>query len=278
MTGLLFGPAGIPIQTKKRDTIEGIKTVRKLGLDAMELEFVQGVKMSESKAKEVRRVAENEGVTLTVHAPYWINLNTDDPVKYKKSINHIINSARIGYLAGAKSVCFHAAFYQKKDPKVVYKRVKSALQEIIDILKYEGIDIDIRPETMGKPSQFGTLEEVVSLAKEIDGVYPLIDFAHLHARTIGKLNSYDEFIQILEYLQNELGKNALKNVHLHISGIQYGKKGEQKHLVLEESDFKYEDLLLALSETKVEGIAICESPNLEEDSLLLKTTWGKFRS
>ena len=278
MNRLLFGPAGIPIRTKMRDTVEGIKTVRKLGLDAMEIEFVKGVKMSESKAKELRRVAENEGVTLTVHAPYWINLNTDDPVKYKKSINHIINSARIGYLAGAKSVCFHAAFYQKKDPQVVYNRVRSALQEIMDILKYEGIDIDIRPETMGKPSQFGTLEEVVSLAKEIDRVYPLIDFAHLHARTIGKLNSYDEFIQILEYVQNELGGDSLENAHFHVSGIQYGPKGEQKHLVLEESDFKYEDLLQALIKMDVGGVIICESPNLEEDTLLLKTTWEKFKS
>ncbi len=278
MGRLLFGPAGIPIRTKKRETIEGIKTVRKLGLDSMELEFVQGVKMSELKAREVRRVAENEGVSLTVHAPYWINLNTDDPIKYKKSINHIVTSARIGYLAGAKSVCFHAAFYQKREPSLVYDRVKSALQEIMDILNYEGIDIDIRPETMGKPSQFGTLEEVVSLAKEIKGVYPLIDFAHLHARTIGKINSYQEFIQVLKYVQNELGEYALKNVHLHISGIQYGKKGEQKHLILDESDFRYEELLMALSEMDVEGIAICESPNLEEDSLLLKATWEKFKS
>lgn len=278
MSKLLFGPAGIPIQSKKRDTIEGIITVRKLGLDAMELEFVQGVKMSELKAREVRRVAENEGVTLTAHAPYWINLNTDDPIKYKKSINHILTSARIGYLAGAKSVCFHAAFYQKKDPHSVYDRVKTALMQIMDTLKYEGIEINIRPETMGKPSQFGTLEEVVSLAKEITGVLPLIDFAHLHARTIGKFNSYKEFVHILEYVKKELGPDTLKDSYFHVSGIQYGVKGEQKHLVLEESDFKYQDLLQALIKMDVEGVIICESPNLEEDSMLLKTTWEKFNS
>ncbi len=270
---LYFGPAGIPIQTKKRDTVEGIKTVRQLGLDAMEIEFVKGVRLSEAKAREVRKVAENEGVRLTVHAPYWINLNSQDPVKYKNSIQHILNSARIGFIAGATSVCFHPAFYQKTDPEIVYQRVKEALEEVMDTLKEEGIDIAIRPETMGKPSQFGSLEEVVRLSKEIPGVLPLLDFAHLHARAGGKFNSYEEFVQILRYVKQELGPQALQDVHFHVSGIDYGPKGERKHLILEESDFRYQDLLRAFRDEGVSGIIICESPNLEEDTALLKRTW-----
>ncbi len=276
MGTLKFGPAGIPIQTKKRDTIEGIKTVRKLGLDAMELEFVQGVRMSEKKAQEVRKVAESEGVALTVHAPYWINLNAQEPEKLARSKQHILDSARIGFLAGATSVTFHPAFYLKQDPEAVYQRVKEALLEIVERLREEGITIEIRPETMGKPTQFGSLEEVVRLAKEIPGVLPLVDFAHLHARAQGGLNTYEEFVGVLDYLARELGEGVLKNVHFHVSGIEYGPKGEKNHLILEESDFRYRDLLRAFRDRGVEGIVICESPNLEEDALLLQRTWREL--
>ncbi len=276
MGTLKFGPAGIPIQTKKRDTIEGIKTVRKLGLDAMELEFVQGVRMSEKKAREVRKVAEGEGVTLTVHAPYWINLNAKEPHKVENSKRHILESARIGFIAGATSVTFHPAFYLKQDPEAVYQRVKEALEEVIDRLREEGVQIDIRPETMGKPTQFGSLEEVVRLAREIPGVKPLVDFAHLHARSLGKMNSYEEFVAVLDYLQEHLGPEVLKDVHFHVSGIEYGPKGEKNHLILEESDFRYRELLQAFRDRGVEGVIICESPNLEEDALLLQRTWRQL--
>lgn len=276
MAKLLFGPGGVPISSPSKDTETGIEHVRALGLDCMELEFVQSVRMKPEKAKEVRKTALETSVRLTVHAPYYINFNSDDKEKLLASKKRLVDAARIGYLAGAESVVFHAAFYQKSKPKEVYKRVKEALLEVVDILEEEGIKIDIRPETTGKPSQFGTVEEIVQLSLEIPGILPCIDFAHLHARTKGEMNRYEDFLKVLDLLEEELGKEILKSMHIHLSGIAYGEKGERNHLNLEESDMNYRDLLKALKEKGVGGFLISESPNLEEDSLLTKKVYEEL--
>jgi deoxyribonuclease-4 len=126
---------------------------------------------------------------------------------------------------------------------------------------------------MGKPSEFGTVEEVLDLCTELEGVAPCIDFSHWHART-GAFNSYPEFASILQRVKERLGRAALDNMHIHVSGIAYGKKGEIKHLNLKESDFQYAELLQALKDYDAWGIVICESPNLEEDALLLQETYN----
>ena len=128
---------------------------------------------------------------------------------------------------------------------------------------------------MGKISEFGTIEEVLNLSTELRRVAPCLDFAHWHART-GQFNSYQEFSSILEQLQERLGRTALDNMHIHVSGIDYGKKGETKHLNLKESDFQYAELIKALRDYEAKGIVICESPNLEEDALLLQATYNNL--
>ena len=236
----------------------------------MEIEFVRGVRMREEAALEVNKAATELGVILTVHAPYYVNLNSHDKAKLEASIKRVIDSIRIGYIAGAWSVTFHPGYYGGDVPTKAYARIKNSLRKIIEVVRDEGIDIWIRPELMGSISEFGSLEEVVSLSKEFENVLPCIDFAHLHARTRGKFNTYDEFIKVLSYLENELGKEALDNMHIHISGIEYGEKGEIKHLNLNQSDFNYKELARALREYNVKGVLISESPNLEEDALLMK--------
>jgi len=177
----------------------------------MEIEFVRGIRMSESRAIEAKEVAESLGVILTVHAPYYINLNSDDEAKRRASIERIIESARIGYKAGAWSVVFHPGYYGDKPTQIAYLRVKEALLYIVKVLSDESIDIWVRPETMGALSEIGSLEEVIRLAEEIgEKVLPCIDFAHLHARSIGKYNSYEEFRQVLETVEHKLGKMHLR--------------------------------------------------------------------
>jgi len=269
-----FGPAGIPNSSPKKTTHHGIKRVRELGLDAMEIEFVRGIRMSEQKAQEIRALAEELDVLLTVHAPYYINLNSDDPKKVKASIERIVKSAKIGYLAGAWSVVFHPGYYGKSSAEESYRRVRKALEEVVEIIKSEGLDIWIRPEVMGGVSEFGSLEEVIRLSAEIGPpVLPCIDFAHLHARTRGRYNTYDEFRSVLELIERELGKEALKHMHIHVSGIEYGDRGEVRHLNLDECSFNYRDLIKVLKEFNVEGVVISESPNLEEDALKMKTLY-----
>ncbi len=270
---LLFGTAGIPLSANPRTTIDGIKRARKLGLGAMELEFVRSVNITREKAPEVRKAAEESDIILTCHAPYFINLNSLEKAKVKASIGRILNSARILSLCGGYSVCFHPGFYMGQDARKAYGNVKGSLKEIISTLKDEGIDVWVRPETTGKETQFGNVDEILQLSQELDNVMPCVDFAHFHARTNGKYNSYKEFAGILEAIEKKLGRKGLENMHIHITGIAYGPKGEKNHLNLEDSDLKYHELLKALKDFKVKGVAISESPNIEGDALLMQKAY-----
>jgi deoxyribonuclease-4 len=275
MKELLFGTAGIPLGAKGT-TADGIRHVRKLGLDAFELEFVRSINISKEKAPLIKKTAEESNVILTCHAPYYINLNSSEIDKVEASIGRILNSARILNLCGGYSVCFHAGFYMGQEPKKAYDAVKNNLKEISSTLKKEGNNIWIRPETTGKETQFGNVDEILQLSQELDNVMPCVDFAHFHARTNGKYNTYNEFVSILEAIEKKLGKKGLENMHIHITGIAYGPFGEKNHLNLEESDLNYKELLKALKDFKVKGVVISESPNIEQDALLMKKIYEKL--
>ena len=275
MKELLFGTAGIPLGAKGT-TADGIRHVRKLGLDAFELEFVRSINISKEKAPLIKKTAEESNVILTCHAPYYINLNSSEIDKVEASIGRILNSARILNLCGGYSVCFHAGFYMGQEPKKAYDAVKNNLKEISSTLKKEGNNIWIRPETTGKETQFGNVDEILQLSQELDNVMPCVDFAHFHARTNGKYNTYNEFVSILEAIEKKLGKKGLENMHIHITGIAYGPKGEKNHLNLEESDLKYQELLKALKDFNAKGVVISESPNIEGDALLMQKIYSKL--
>ena len=273
MKGLLFGTGGTPHSANGKSTIDGIRRIAELGLGCMEVEFVQGVRMGEAGARLVAEAAAEEGVTLTAHAPYFINLNARETEKIRASQDRILQTARIGSICGAVSITFHAAFYLGDPPDKVYENVRKYLGEVISRLKRENNRIWVRPEVMGKGSQFGTIEEILNLSTELEQVAPCIDFAHWHART-GAFNSYPEFAAIIEQIKERLGKEALDNIHIHFSGIEYSIKGEKRHLNLKDSDLRYTELLKALKDHAVKGVVICESPNLEEDALLLQKTYA----
>lgn len=277
MDRLRFGTAGIPLRVKKRDTEVGIAEVVHLGLDAMEMEFVRGVKMGEKKAEAVRRAAKRHDVVLTAHAPYYINLNSKDDKKREASIERIVATAHIARLCGGYSIVFHPAYYGGMAPEKVYDVVKRSIARALESIGSQKRGVWVRPETMGKPTQFGTLDEVLSLSQELDGVLPCIDFSHLHARE-GKMNTYEEFRTVLERVEAALGADALKEMHCHVQGIEYTEKGEKRHLNLEESDFHYHELLRAFVEFDAGGVVICESPNIEEDAMLLKRTYEQIKS
>jgi deoxyribonuclease-4 len=274
---LLFGTAGMPISTPEpRSTIEGIKKVNSLGLSGMELEFVHSVNISSEKAPQVKKTAINSNVVLTCHGSYYINLNAVERPKMHASVSRVLSCARAAEAAGAISMTFHAGFYLKDSHEKTFTNIKKCFEEITEKLDSTKNKITIRPETTGKGKQFGSLEELLSLSSQFDNVLPCIDFSHLHARSNGKINSYSEFRKVLEDSEKALGKEFLKNLHCHVSGIAYSEKGEQNHLVLNESDFKYKELLKALKDMQCRGIVVCESPNIESDALLMKKTFEEL--
>jgi deoxyribonuclease-4 len=273
MEELLFGTAGTPHSAEARTTVSGIERIAELGLGCMEIEFVQGVRMGESSARQVAAVAAREGVKLSAHAPYFMNFNAHEPEKIRASQDRLLQAARIASLCGAQSVVFHTAFYLGDPPEKAYDTVKKYLEETLNRLERENNRVWIRPEVTGKGSQFGTIEEILDLCLELKGLAPCIDFSHWHART-GVFNSYPEFVSVLLQIKERLGRAALDNMHIHLSGIKYGGKGELKHLNLEESDLQYTELLKALRDYEVKGLVICESPNLEDDARRLQETYS----
>ncbi|MFA4955794.1 MAG: TIM barrel protein [Candidatus Methanoperedens sp.] len=271
---LLFGTAGTPISSSGSDSISGIKRIHELGLGCMELEFVHGVKMKEETAQKVYVLAKELGIGLSVHAPYYINLNGEGETRLK-SRERILNSVRIGNICGARSVVVHAGFIQKDTREDAYEKIKKELIQIREQMNNEGLSIALRIETMGRMSQFGTLDEVLAIT-EVEGVLPCIDFSHLHA-IAGKNNSLEEFKQILSRIENKLGREGLNDMHIHVSGIEYSQKGEKRHLELEKSDFNFRELVQAFSDFNIRGMVICESPNLEVDALKLKKEYEKSK-
>ncbi len=267
---LNFITAGMPRLTGKGSYPQAFEILNEMNLDGMELEFVHGVRMSPEHRQYVKNLREERNLVITAHAPFYINLNSKEDEKIDASVQRIIETASVAYEAGAFSITFHAAFYMGKDKETVYHQVKTKISEISEVLEREKIKVWIRPETTGKATQWGDLDEIVRLSKEFDNVLPCIDFSHLHARSGGEFNTYDEFAKILDTIGTEIGQYALENFHGHLAGIDYSSKGEKKHLNLEESDMNYKDLLRAMKEFGLKGALVCESPNIEEDAKLLK--------
>jgi len=269
MDKLNFLTAGMPLCTPKPNTYkEAFGVLSEMELDGIELEFVHGVRMSEKSQELVK--TESKDFVITAHGPYYINLNSKEQEKIDASVVRIVETALMADKVGAYSITYHAAYYMNNDKKIVFDRVVNETKRIIEIVEKEILKVWIRPETTGKVTQWGDLDEIVALSKEFKQVLPCVDFSHLHARTGGAMNTYEDFCRILETIGNEIGQYALENFHGHLAGIEYSAKGEKRHLELEQSDMNYKDLLKAMKEFGVKGALVCESPNIEDDCKLIK--------
>lgn len=274
MKELLFGTAGIPHSAKGMGTAAGVKRVKELGLGAMELEFVQNVNVSEKAAPEVRKAAEDNGIVLTCHGQYYVNLSPVEPIKLPQSMKRMVDAATRMHQLGGWSITWHTAFYLGKTKEATYEIVKKNFKQVLNDLKDAGVEnLWLRPETTGKETQWGDLKECIRLSQDLDGVLPCVDFAHLHARYNGINNSIPEWRAIMTELEKGLGRECLDNMHIQVCGINYGPKGEKNHLNLEEGDLKWKDLLKVWKEFKIKGVVIAESPNIEGDALLLQKAY-----
>ncbi len=269
MKELKFLTAGMPLKTdKKIGYANAFEVLKDMNLDGMEVEFVQGVRMSDKSRQLVKKASKN--LVFTAHGPYYINLNAREQEKIDASIKRIVDTAMIANEFGGYSITYHAAFYLGNDKDIVFKRVVERTAQIVEILEKENNKIWIRPETTGKGTQWGDVDEIIALSKEFPQVLPCVDFAHVHARSGGGFNTYEDFCNILEKIATNLGDVAINNFHAHLAGIAYSDKGEKHHLPLQESDMNYKDLLKAMKKFDVKGAVVCESPNIEEDCKLIK--------
>jgi len=258
-----IGTGGIPISSKEKSTLSGLERLHELGLNCMEIEFVRGVNMGQELAEQVGKLAKKLKIRLSIHAPYYINLTSTEKEKIEASKKRIIQSCERGHSMNAKIVVVHAAYYGKLTKEECYLRVKKECEDIVDRLREKGIsDVLVGLETMGKVSQFGTVDECVRIAKEVKGCGVCVDWSHIYARNQGKIN-FGEVIDKVLTLKS-------KHIHSHFSGINYGPKGERNHLTLESNQPKYDKLVKEINSRGLDITLISESLNLEEDALKLK--------
>ena len=253
------GPAG----SDGLGNLAGVRKVARMGLDCMEVEFTYGVRMSLENAEQVGRLAKKKGILLSVHAPYYINLASDDKAKAMASVQRILDSCERAHALGAKNVVFHAGFYQKTPPDQTYELIKASIDQLQADISKSKWRVKLCPEVTGKTSQFGSLEELVRLMQET-GCGITVDFAHLYARQQGKMDYAGLF------------KRLPQAFHAHFSGIEYGPKGEIKHVLTKKAFF--EPLARELVKRKLDVTLINESPQPYKDAAMMKRVLQKLRS
>jgi deoxyribonuclease-4 len=250
-----------------------LQRLAELGLRALELGWVNSVRVSEATCAEIRKAGVEQAVAISVHAPYFINLNASDE-EWPKSRKRLMDAAYFGNLAGATDIIFHPGSYFGRPADEVLPAAVERLRGCVDELRLAGNPATLRPETMGKSAMLGSLEDTLVMSQEIPGVEPCLDFAHLHARLgDGSMNTYEEWSRLLETYGQALGEAALKRLHIHLSGIEYGPKGEREHLPILECDLDLNALYRALHSFGCAGRLLCESPKMEEDALVMRSVW-----
>ncbi|MEM1837281.1 MAG: deoxyribonuclease IV [Pyrobaculum sp.] len=270
MAKIYLGPAGTPqYVVKAKSTLEAVRVVKELGLNALEVEFVQGVRMSRELAKQVGKAALEHGVKLSVHAPYFINLCSEESDKVERSRQRLVDSLDRAYHMGAWVVVVHAAYYGKKGPSACYEEVRKELEKAyIEAGSPSGVYIGV--EVTARTNQFGSVEETFRLAKELSFVTPVIDWGHLYARNNGSIN----YSAVIDLWLREF-HNA--HMHTHFTSVRY-RNGRfvDEHEPIERNTPPFEPLAKELKSRDISITLICESPLLEKDALVMKEILSRY--
>ncbi len=274
---ILFGPSGNSegfFAAGLKNSEQSAVWVKNMGLDAFEYSFGRGVLMSEEKALSIGKAFSENNVKISVHAPYYINFSNPDPEMIDKSIGYVIKSAEMVGLMGGNRIIIHPATQGKDARENAFARALDNFKKLTDVIYATGMDnLLYCPETMGKYAQLGTVEEITEICK-IDKIYvPTVDFGHVNSREGGSLKSKEDFIKRLQFMIDELGYDRMKHFHVHFSKIQYGAKGEIRHLNFDDEVYgpEFEPLADALIDLKLEPVVICESAGMQDvDALYMK--------
>ncbi|MGC9115620.1 MAG: deoxyribonuclease IV [Fervidicoccaceae archaeon] len=268
-----FGPAGKPIDLAG-DLLEAPSFLKSIGLDAMEYEAVRGVNISKERAEKLGSLAKENGIVLSMHAPYYINLSAVEREKVESSIKRLLDALQASSWMGSYVVVFHPGYYLDWGVKEAVSRVIQALKDVrerSEALSAGGVWLG--PETTGKAKQVGSVDDVIEICREVSRCRPVVDWAHLHARSLGKFpKDPGDVVKVVERLESELGKEAIDPLHTHFSKIEYTRGGEKEHHTLDEKDYgpEFKDVCEAYKEVGVNAVIISESPVLERDALKMK--------
>jgi deoxyribonuclease IV len=269
---ITFGPAGIPLSCKGRTVRDGIIYTRNLELDAMEVQFVRGIRMTEEEARKVRQTAEEAGVELHCKAPYYLNLAGDEQ-NVEMSFSKILAAGKLAHEMGAQTVVFHPGFYGELSKEETMDRIVKNVRELRNTFVREGWTPRLGMEVMGKRNVFGSLEEVVDVCNRVKGLMPVIDFAHIHARGNGILQNPEDFAAVFD----RLGPLDLEHYLIHFTGIHYENGNARYRLPIKKGDLKFEPLCEVLLDRQLSATVISTSPILEHDAMYMNIVFDRVK-
>lgn len=272
-----FGPSGNSdsfYSQGYKHTVEVFQWIADMGLDAYEYSFGRGVRLRRETAQAIGQKAAEAGVVLSVHAPYYINLATEEPDKAEANVRYLTESSEAAVWMGARRVVFHAGSQGAGKREEAFARIKTSLAAAVKELKSKGLwEVELCPETMGRIKQIGDLDEVIELCGIDERIVPAIDFGHLHARGKGAINSEEDYARILDRLEQGLGGYKARRFHVHFSRIEYTAAGEKAHRTFADKEFgpDFRPLAKLIAERGLEPTIICESKGtMAEDAADMK--------
>ena len=275
-----FGPSGNSdsfYAQGYKGTVQAPAWLDALGLNAMEYSFGKGVSLSEKTGNAIADAAEQYGIAMSVHAPYYINLAVSDPERREKNYFYFKETLTAAHYLRAKRVVFHPGSSAKMERADAMALVLPHFKEILSALDDEGLlSIALCPETMGKRNQLGDLDETIEICRLDERIIPAIDFAHLHARSMGGLVEKADFAAILDALHGGVGAERAKIMHVHFSRIEYSQAGERRHRTFADEGYgpDFRPLAELIAERGLEPVIICESKGtMAEDAVSMRNTY-----
>ena len=277
----LFGPSG----HSESYAAEGLTSTADMprwisarGLDIFEYSFGRGVRVSTATAAAIGEKCDEYGVEMSVHAPYFINFASPEPEKAQNSVNYILSSLKVLKAFGGERCVFHAGAQGQDSREAAFARTKDMFARTLELIAEEPdyADLIVCPETMGKQAQIGTVEEVIELCKLGDNVYPCVDFGHINALYGGSLKSARDFEDVVKKLLDGLGEKKTKNMQVHFSKIQYGAKGEIRHLTFADDVYgpEFEPFAEIIVKYGLTPHILSESAGTQaEDSAAMRDIW-----
>lgn len=280
-----FGPSGLCSQFAEqgfKHTVQAGAWLRDLGLDCFEYSFGRGVQIKSDTAKEIGVEFYKCGIEISVHAPYFINLATQEDEKAQNNHRYILDSLAALKAFGGQRCVFHPGSPLKASRQDAMTLLLKRFETVLQLKEQNGFgDLLLCPETMGKKAQLGDLEEVIQMCRIGDNnIVPCIDFGHLNSRECGLYYSKDDYKRTIDRLIDALGESKVDRMHVHFSKIQYTSNGELRHLTFDDDVYgpEYEPLMEVFYEYRLNPYVVCESAGTQtRDALAMKKYYESLK-
>jgi deoxyribonuclease-4 len=277
LSEILFGPAGYPAEAKGKPE-RVFQILSEVGVNALEYAAVHGLRVSEKNAIAIGKLASKFGISMSLHAAYYISLASKEQKTRERSKQRLVKALKLAPSMGVKRIVFHPGTHGGLSREEAHTVIRDALTSVRDDAGEQGRGAWLAPEIAGKISMYGSVEQIIRLCQEVEGCIPTIDWAHLYARSQGTINDVGNYEQVLNQFENELGSLFIENMHFHISGITFTEKGEASHKPLggEWGPDLY-PLMKLVDDIGYKPTFICESPDPLRGALYAKFLLEEIR-